>query len=359
MNKAIAICALACCTALAATVLPAQGTRDPISTPASSSAFGVRSALTAVANAGSRLIAVGRRGVILVSDDAGAHWRQVASPVSGDLTAVRFQDAQHGWIVGHDAVVLKSTDGGLSWQRKLDGRSALALLSATYGAQGSAADATIAQDIERAGAQSATPGVLPYPLLDVWFASADEGYVGGAFGLLLHTTDGGASWTPMMERSANARMNHIYAIGGAAGQVYLAGEQGFLRRRDAASGSFVAIDSPYDGSYFGLYADGRQLLVHGLRGNAYVQEDGGAWQKIDTGSAANIVAALPAPDGGMLLVTQGGEVLSGASGGAVSRLKDTRKSARGGEVYGAALSGAALVAAGPAGASLLRTISTQ
>lgn len=363
MNKAIAICALACCTGFAAAVLPAQDTHDPISTPAATSAFGVHSALTAVASAGTRLIAVGRRGVILASDDAGANWRQVPSPVSGDLTAVRFQDARHGWIVGHDAVVLKTTDGGLTWQRKLDGRAALALLNAAYGPQGSTPDSAIAQDIERAAAQSATPGVLPYPLLDVWFASAEEGYVAGAFGLLLHTTDGGASWTPMLERSANSRMNHIYAIGGAAGHVYLAGEQGFLRKLDPASGAFVSIDSPYQGSYFGLYADGEKLVVHGLRGNAYTRDGGGQWHKMDTGSAANIIAALPAPDGGVLLVSQGGEVVvttpaTTSAGGAVTPLKDQRQAARG-EVYGAALSGGALVAAGPAGARLLRTISTH
>ena len=198
MNKRIslsAICALACC-AIGAGAAINTGTRDPIATPAARSAFGARSALTSVATAGSRLVAVGRRGVILASSDAGKSWQQMPSPVSSDLTAVYFLDAQNGWIVGHDAVVLKTTDGGKNWERKLDGRAALALLSKAYGPQGKTPVPVIAEDMERAGGQSATPGVLPYPLLSVWFATPAEGYVGGAFGLLLRTTDGGASWTP-------------------------------------------------------------------------------------------------------------------------------------------------------------------
>ncbi|WP_195763748.1 WD40/YVTN/BNR-like repeat-containing protein [Pseudoduganella rivuli] len=374
MNKRFAlgaIAALACCAIGAGAAIgnstSNSGLRDPIATPAPDTAFGAYSSLTAVTAAGSRLVAVGRRGVILASADAGQSWQQLPSPVSSDLTAVQFVDAQHGWIVGHDAVVLKTTDGGKTWERKLDGHAALALLNASYGPQGKTPDDAIAQDIERAGSQSATPGVLPYPLLSVWFSSANEGYVAGAFGLILQTRDGGASWTPMIERTANIKMNHIYAIGGDGGQVYLAGEQGFLRRLDDTTGAFVPMASPYEGSFFGLAASQSRLVVHGLRGNAYASDDGGArWRKIDTGSGANIVAALPvsaAAGAGLLLVTQTGDVLeSSADGsarpysGADSAGADNRRGQPRGEVYGAAIAGGALVATGMAGASVLRSV---
>lgn len=359
MNKRFllsAIGALACCAAGAMAAISTVS-RDPIATPAAHSVFGERSALTAVATAGSRLVAVGRRGVILASADAGKSWQQMPSPVSSDLTAVHFPDAEHGWAVGHDAVVLKTSDGGKTWERKLDGRAALALLSAAYGPQGKAPDNAIAQDIERAGGQSATPGVLPYPLLSVWFANANEGFVAGAFGLLLRTADGGASWTPWIERAANTKMNHIYAICGEAGKVYLAGEQGFLRRLDAGADAFAAMESPYQGSFFGMLVDQDRLLVHGLRGNAYASDDGGAqWHKIATGSAANIVAALPGRNGSVLLVTQAGEVFGRAADGGVRPYQEDRGAGRAGrgEVYSAATAGGALVAAGMGGASVLR-----
>jgi photosystem II stability/assembly factor-like uncharacterized protein len=343
-----AVVLLALC-ALGASAKVDNSQADPLFTPAAGASFGMRSQLVSVATAGSSLVAVGRRGVILISSDRGASWRQVASPTSADLTSVRFSDATHGWITGHDALVLKSLDGGLSWQRKLDGAAVLKLLEATYGANGTAPNAAIAKDTERAASQSATPGVLPYPLLDAWFTSADDGFVAGAFGLLLHTTDGGASWTPWLERSENTRMNHIYAISGGADALYLAGEQGFLRRLDAGGQRFGVVKIPYEGSFFGLHASKNLLLAHGLRGNAFVSRDGGAeWHKVETGVTANIIAALPgtSPGDGMVLVSQAGDVLAvPADGGAAQALKV----ARAGEVYGATSDRGTLVTTGLAG----------
>ena len=37
---------------------------------------------------------------------------------------------------------------------------------------------------------------MPNPFLDVLFSDASEGFVIGAFGLVLRTRDGGKSWEP-------------------------------------------------------------------------------------------------------------------------------------------------------------------
>jgi photosystem II stability/assembly factor-like uncharacterized protein len=326
--------------------------RDPLSTPASVTIAGERSQLVGVAQAGERLLAIGRRGLILASSDAGASWTQVASPVSADLTSITFSAPKNGWITGHDAVVLRTRDGGATWERKLDGAAALKLLLATYGTGGSHPDPVMAQDAERAAAQSATAGVLPYPLLAAWFANADEGFVGGAFGLLLHTTDGGATWTPWLERAENTKMNHIYAIGGSLDALYLAGEQGLLRRRGAGQEGFVTVKTPYEGTFFGVHAANGVTVAYGLRGNAWMaQEDGkgaaSTWRKLDTGTSTNIVAAVGGNGAGALvLVSQSGELIAVGADGAVQRLAAKRS----GEVYGAAALGMQLVTTGLSGA---------
>lgn len=341
----IGCCALVLCT-LGAAAGPASNDRDPLTTPSATAKSGASSQLVSIARSGSKLVAVGRRGVILVSRDAGANWKQVPSPVSADLTSVRFSDAANGWITGHDAVVLRTRDGGASWTRMLDGAAALKLLQSTYGPTGATPDTAIAQDAERAAAQSATPGVLPYPLLDVWFSSPNHGYVVGAFGLLLRTEDGGASWTPWLERADNKKMNHIYAVNGNADALFLAGEQGFLRRLDAAGKAFTVVTTPYEGSFFGVYTGSGVTVAHGLRGNAYVSRDnGGAWTKLDTGVSANIIAALPGPADDFVLVTQAGDVLA-VEGEAVRNVRAKRS----GEVYGAAAVGNVLVTTGLTGA---------
>lgn len=322
---------------------------DPLDTPTVVSDAKRRSAI-GIAKAGERLVAVGRRGMIQVSDNNGESWKQVPSPVSTDFTSVQFINAQNGWIVGHDGIVLHSRDGGASWERKLDGRGLLKLLSAYYESRSKAGDKSvdaILDDITRAAAQSATPDVLPYPLLDVWFSDEKNGFVVGAFGLILNTTDGGASWTPWNDRTGNERMQHIYAVKGNGVDLYLAGEQGFLRRLNASNERFEPMESPYQGSFFGMTAHGARLAIYGLRGNAYTSTNAGkSWQKVETAVAANIVAALPVKETGLLFISQAGHVLY--QDGENKRAEPLSYTASG-ELYGAVMAGRQLVTVGFAG----------
>ena len=64
---------------------------------------------------GSVAIVVGERGHILRSTDNGDTWTQVESPVSSMLTAVTMLSDGRVWAVGHDAIILRSLDGGVSW----------------------------------------------------------------------------------------------------------------------------------------------------------------------------------------------------------------------------------------------------
>lgn len=300
---------------------------DVLDTPARVSGFAAKGATAAIACRGGQLIAVGPRGLILLSRDAAATWQQVPSPVGSDLVAVRFADATTAWAVGHDGVALRSTDAGASWQKMLDGRSVLTLLLSFYGDRAKTGDTVaegVKKEIERSMEQSATPGVLPAPFLDVWFADANEGYLVGAFGLVLRTLDGGKQWTPWIERLDNERRYHLYAVTGEGTQRYIAGEQGLLLKLDAESGRFVKVETPYNGSYFGIEASQGRLIAYGLRGNVYLRREAAAeWQRIDTGTDANIVAMPSIDSRRMLLVSQSGQVLDVALDTLNTTLLDT------------------------------------
>ena len=62
------------------------------------------------------MVVVGERGHVLISSD-GNQWKQIAVPTRATLTGVYFQDKMNGWVVGHDAVILRTTDGGKLWQK--------------------------------------------------------------------------------------------------------------------------------------------------------------------------------------------------------------------------------------------------
>lgn len=309
---------------------------DPLEMPAVQSELAQDSAMLSMAHAGDRLVAVGPRGHILVSEKDSGSWSQVPSPVSSDLVAVRFSDERHGWIVGHDAVLLSTSDGGRTWERRLDGRKVLAVLTEAYEQRVQSGDkeaARILREVERSMAQSAVPGVLPTPFFDVLFLNRDEGFLVGAFGLVLRTTDGGKSWQPWIDRTENERRLHLYALRSDGKHVYAAGEQGLLLKWDASSGRFVKVETPYDGTYFGLIAKEGLLVVYGLRGNAYASHDGGQqWQKVETGVSASIVAAFIGEDARLFLVTQTGQVLVSTEAG---RTAQAVKLPRAGEVFDA------------------------
>ncbi len=155
----------------------------PLNTPAMQVSAAQNGVLIGLARAGTRLVAVGERGLVLLSDDNGQSWRQASVPVSVSLTAVQFVDAQQGWAVGHAGVVLTTHDGGEHWTLQLDGvRVARLELDTAKAEQATAANPDDAlarvQNAERLVADGADK-----PFLALQFIDAHRGVVVGAYGL--------------------------------------------------------------------------------------------------------------------------------------------------------------------------------
>lgn len=287
---------------------------EPVDLPAMRSPLAVRSPLVGIARAGDRLVAVGSRGHILVSDDAGKRWTQVPVPVSVDLTAVHFPTAQQGWAVGHAGVVLHSGDGGRTWEKRLDGKQAAALTLAAYEKRAADGDREAGRVLDEARRLVAEGGVRPF--LDVWFEDEKTGFVVGAYGLILRTTDGGRSWEPWLERVENPSAFHLYSVRGAGGEVFITGEQGLLLRLDQTAQRFLPLSAGYRGTFFGALVRPGSILVFGLRGNAFASADGGkSWVKSQTGIETGIEGGTVMPDGRIVLVSQAGQVIASSDGG--------------------------------------------
>ena len=164
-------------------------------------------------------------------------------PTRALLTGVYMHDGQLGWAVGHDAVVLRTRDGGVTWER-----------------------VHYAPENER-------------PLLDVWFKDAERGLATSAYGELLATSDGGDSWQPRAIRDGDDfHLNQLAAA--ADGTLYIAAEAGHLYRSDDGGETWLPLPSPYEGSFFGLLplAEG-PVLAFGLRGRLFSSADRG--KKLD------------------------------------------------------------------------------
>ena len=320
MNARHFLLALAAGTALAgmAATGAVQGWTDVLDTPALKSPLAQRGLLTGLARAGDRVVAVGQRGHILWSDNAGQEWQQAQVPVTSDLVAVHFASASRGWAVGHDGIVLHTADGGKTWQRQRDGR----------------------------------PDAADVPLLDVWFRDEQNGYAVGAFGTLLQTADGGATWKSVQEQAENPKKMHLYAVRAVGDSVWIAGEQGLLLKLDRASGRFAAVALPYQGTLFGVTGTANAVVVHGLRGNVLRSTDGGAnWQPVPTNVQVGITASAVDAGGRILLASQAGHLFVSNDDGARFAPVPQERPFPAAAVLGAA-SGRVLVA-GPRGVQAL------
>lgn len=340
---AVAAAAVACAWAAG----PDAALRDVLDTPAAKSALAPRALVNGLARSGERIVAVGQRGHVLLSDDQGRSWRQAEVPVSSDLVAVTFPSGADGWAVGHDGVVLHSTDAGLRWTRVLDGRQVGALMVERYRREAGAAGAAALKEAERFAAQGAEN-----PFLDVGFEDAATGYLVGAFGLILRTTDGGATWEPLLHATDNPKAMHLYAVRRIGGEVYIVGEQGLLLKLDRASGRFRAIELPYKGTLFGITGSERAVVVHGLRGSVLRSTDAGrSWQAVNTGLQVGLTASSIDAQGRIVLVSQAGHVLVSRDDGASFAPASTEKTVPAAAV--AAVGPSTLVVGGPRGVSPL------
>lgn len=286
---------------------------DPLDTPAKLSRLATSTQLVAIAQAGKRLVAVGWRGHVVVSDDDGATWRQVPSPVSVDLTAVSFMSAQTGWVVGHGGLVMRTDDGGMTWRVLVDGRATARQLVAHYeglvqrGVEGAA---KLLDDVRL---NTKTGAEMPW--LDVHFVDANNGWVSGSFGLIMGTSDGGRTWTPLLEQIDNPGGLHLTSMAELDGSLYIASEEGKVFRKDRGSERFVSLETGYRGTFFGVIARAGAVVAFGLRGRAFRSTDRGqTWTAMKTGTSNGISAGVALEDGSALLVTVGGELLHAPGG---------------------------------------------
>lgn len=284
-----------------------QGTvKNPLQVPAMKSAIAPRSPLISVAMAGKRIVGVGLRGVIVYSDDQGKNWTQASVPVSADLTDLAFPTAKQGWAVGHDGAVLHTTDGGKNWTLQMGGNKAARMLVNYYKRKVDAGHEKLQHALNRSKFLAKHAPAISF--LDVWFKNARLGFIVGEFGIMLKTEDGGKTWHPWYEHTHNPRFRHLYSIHGSEEHVYITGEQGIFLSRDPASHTFESEDLPYDGSFFGVTAQGDLVMVYGLRGHAYLSRDGGHnWHTIQTPTSTTFTAGEIKGDQ-VILATQGGKI---------------------------------------------------
>jgi photosystem II stability/assembly factor-like uncharacterized protein len=225
---------------------------------------------------GGDVIAVGERGTILRSSDSARTWRRTAGPVESTLTGISFATLSAprlGWAVGHDAVILGSTDAGATWVKQHQGES------------------------------------LEDSFLDVLALDAQRAIAVGAYGLYLTTSNGGRNWTARKIIEGDDHLNRITR--GPGSTLYLAGERGTLLRSPDLGETWTPLDTQYEGTFYGILpVERRVILAHGLRGRVFRSTDeGDSWEQVATPRPALLATAVRLRNNLLLVGGQAGSLL--------------------------------------------------
>lgn len=303
---------------LAAALAPAPAavfakTYDVLELAATPSELASRSLIFAIRKYHGTYYATGHHGHILYSED-GTNWTQASVPVRSSLLDIHFPTPELGWAVGHEGVILHSSDGGKTWVKQYDGLR--------YGTEGLAYYSQLAEENPDNEAYSFMIEEMAFaieqgadkPLFKVEFHSPTFGHVGGAYGMILRTVDGGQSWVHVLENTENDSFYHIYDVASLSGnnRFFMSGEAGLFMIGDADAKIATRVETvPWQGSFFTAAAtQSGAIVLGGLRGRVFrTENEGQSWEEVPKRPTSSMVDSVVLADGRVVLVGIAGEIM--------------------------------------------------
>jgi photosystem II stability/assembly factor-like uncharacterized protein/plastocyanin len=213
-------------------------------------------------------------------------WVELDSPTALPLNDVRFWNSQIGWIAG-DVGVLRTTDGGESWQLAStpEDLEAVFFISETEGwVCGN--DGYIAHSTN--GGQTWTPQTSGAgdKLRDIWFSDAQNGWAAGRDGILVHTSNGGQTWSPQ-NSPAQDDLRGIHMIDSQSG--WICGQDGFIMHTDNGGSSWetqLSVPNGEEDDFEAVMAiDANTAWAVGGQGRIYHTTNGETWTPQNSGTS--------------------------------------------------------------------------
>ena len=202
-------------------------------------------------------------------------WQQVPIATKANPLDVAFTDANHGFLVGSNRLILETNDGGSSWEER-------------------------ALDL---------PEEENFRLLSIDF-QGDEGWIAGQPGLLLHSTDGGQNWSRLfLDTKLPGEPYLITALG--PNQAELATNVGAIYNSRDGGNSWQAEVEDAAGAVRDLRrgVDGQYVSVSGL-GNFFATWTPGeaAWTPHQRMSSQRLQSMGFQPDGSLWMLARGAQL---------------------------------------------------
>ncbi len=210
------------------------------------------------------IFAVGERGHILSSKD-GKQFKQLNSPADQFLTAITGNGKDQLWAVGHDSLILSSSDNGKNW--------------------------------------NATHLNIPAesPLFDIIYQGNQSVIAVGAYGYMVRSTDNGATWTRLKidvkideyEEPEDSEPHYFAIRSMSNGNLLIACEFGKLAELSPEGKMIRQIETGLDSSLFGLEIMNDQgILLYGLRGRIYIGNPDKGFTQLENPKTSSIFGSF-------------------------------------------------------------------
>jgi photosystem II stability/assembly factor-like uncharacterized protein len=267
--------------------------------------------------------AVGKFGLVLHTANGGKNWNPQDSGTTKPLTSVSFADERHGFAVGGGGTILTTDDAGHSWRRRdsntkdhllevhaLSARSAFAV--------GGFANVLSTRDGGATWAkhkwtwQNLIPDIIrqvgnvePH-FNTVHFANANEGWLGGEFGLILYTRDSGQTW---IAQRGGSNFPQVVAIRFRDSLNGLAvGQKGTLLTTTDGGRNWQQVSVDGKPNFYGIALDGENEVIVGQGAILKRRERGAGWAYVKSSPHNVWYSGVAITNGNALAVGQAGSI---------------------------------------------------
>lgn len=195
----------------------------------------------------------GESGKAFKTTDGGDSWISLNTGVNAYLNQIRVSSAGTILIAGHTSLLLRSTDGGSTFENIMTSFEDIAYLSIQVIDENnfivSGTESTIQKTTDGAVSWQSMNAGMPNPLQAVVFTSGSYGWATGCCGIFLKTTDAGSSWHEEGYLTPGYTLYSLQFIGSAKG--WVTGDLGYMFR---TTNSGMTWDSLYSGTHGSLYS---------------------------------------------------------------------------------------------------------
>jgi photosystem II stability/assembly factor-like uncharacterized protein len=163
--------------------------------------------------------------LVMRTDDGGASWQRIKMPTKTELFHLDYNGSSHAWIAGDNGVILASTDSGRTWTKQNTGTA--------------------------------------NALFNVDFRDDNEGYAVGEGGTILRTETGGRTWARVITNFTETLMRVDFADDKNG---WIVGKKGVILRSSDKGRTWIKQESTTPNHLYGLFMSKRNGWAVGAKG---------------------------------------------------------------------------------------------